>query len=257
MSELSRKYISPIALLLVFLVLVFQAVGYAEERHKELRVAVATNFIRTADELADNFAKESDIAVIRSSGATGLLYSQIVNGALYDLFLAADEIRPVLLHQQGLCEEPFTYAGGRVVLWSGRTDLDESENWQKVIMRPDISRVAIANPVTAPYGSAAVGAMEQAGISEIMKPRLVYGQNVGQAFQYGQQGAADMAFVSLSFALSEQGRHGKKWLLPEAEPVVQKGCILAGSKNKDSVLALIAFFQTEQAKTILAEFGYK
>ena len=252
----SLKYLSRLFVIMLINILPLAGPSKTVFAQDAIKVAVATNFIRTADELVDSFAKETDITVIRSTGATGMLYSQIVNGAPYDLFLSADTMRPELLHQKGLCDEPFTYAGGRVVLWSARTDLDESENWQKVIMRPDIDRVAIANPATAPYGSAAVAAMERAGIREIMKPRLVYGQNVGQTFQYGWQGAADMAFVSLSFALSEQGRLGKTWLLPEADPVIQKGCLLADSKNKESVHELIAFFRTGRARTILAEFGY-
>ena len=255
-KKMNIKHLSRFFVMLFLGALLLAGPTTRSQAQDAIKIAVATNFIRTADELAGSFAKESDIVVIRSSGATGLLYSQIVNGAPYDLFLSADETRPELLYRQGLCEEPFTYAGGRVVLWSARTDLDESENWQKVIMRSDISRVAIANPETAPYGRAAFAAIERAGIGGLMKPRLVYGQNVGQAFQYGGQGAADMAFVSLSFALSEQGRRGKTWRLPEAEPVVQKGCLLAGSKNKESVHELLAFFRTGQAKTILSESGY-
>jgi len=257
MSVLSRKYIFPMAPLLVFLVLVSQTVGYASEGQKELHVAVATNFIRAMDAIADSFKKKAGINLIRSTGATGMLYSQIVNGAPFDLFLAADEKRPELLYRQGLCEEPFTYAGGQVVLWSNRTDLDETENWQEVVGRNDIIKIAIANPETAPYGTAAVQAMEQAGIKEKADKQLVYGQNVGQAFQYGRQKAADLAFVAQSFALSEQGREGKTWLLPEAPLVIQNGCLLKDSPNRESVKSLIAFFQTPQAKTILAEFGYK
>ena len=220
-------------------------------------MAVATNFISTMEELAGHYEKETGITLKRSSSATGVLYAQILNGAPYDLFLAADEVRPKLLHRQGLCEEPFVYAGGRVVLWSSRKDLDESADWQQVIIGNNISRIAMANPETAPYGAAAMKALVRAGITEQVKKRLVYGQNVGQAFQYGHQGAVDMAFVALSFALSEQGRNGRTWLVPEAPPVIQKGCLVKNSANKDSAKKLISYLRTEKAQNILYESGYQ
>jgi molybdate transport system substrate-binding protein len=257
MTVIACKLHIKIAHLLLVSGLFFFTVSLASAGRKEIRVAVATNFIRTADELSDHFAKESDIAVIRSSGATGMLYSQMVNGAPYDLFLAADEERPELLHQQGLCEEPFTYASGRVVMWSGRKDLSDAENWQQVIVRSDISRIAMANPETAPYGEAAMQAIKKAGLKQELRKHLVYGQNVGQSFQYGQQGAADLAFVAQSFALSEHGRKGKTWLLPEALPVKQKGCMLKDSTNKEMVLDFIAYLQSDKPRKILSEYGYE
>ncbi|MDX1775256.1 MAG: molybdate ABC transporter substrate-binding protein [Desulfobulbales bacterium] len=257
MKSAKRKNFLSTTILLVLCLLLISAVERAYAGRGEIRVAVATNFIRTMDEFAHGFEKESGIRVKRSSSATGMLYSQIINGAPYDLFLAADAKRPELLHRQGVCDKPFAYADGRVVLWSSRKDLDEAQNWLQVLVRDDIQRIALANPATAPYGEAAMQALAKAGLIEQVDKRLVYGQNVGQAFQYGQQGAADLAFVSRSFALSEQGQKGKTWPLPEAPPVVQKACLLKNSKNKDSVRDLIAYLQTEQAKTILSEFGYE
>ena len=99
--------------------------------------------------------------------------------------------------------------------------------------------------------------LQKTGLEQRLQKHLVFGQNVGQAFQYSQQGAVDLAFVAFSLALSEHGRKGKTWLLPEALPVVQKGCTLKSSANRESVHDLIAYLQTEQAKNILAEFGYE
>lgn len=233
------------------------AVGQAVAGQNEIRAAVATNFIRTMDEFADRYNKKTGTRVKRSSSATGMLYSQIINSAPFDVFLAADEKRPDLLYQQGLCEEPFVYASGKVVLWSNREDLAETENWRQVIVRDDILRIAIANPGTAPYGEAAVKAIQRTGLEQELQKRLVYGQNVAQAFQYAQHGAADLAFVALSFALSEHGKKGKTWLLPEAPPVLQKGCILKSSSQKEPVQDFIAFLQTDQAQNILSEYGYE
>jgi len=242
---------------LLVAILFFAASAKGATGREELRVAVPTNFIRAMDVIADHFQKQTGISVKRSSSASGILYAQIVNNGPYDLFFSADEKRPELLFRQGLCEEPFTYAIGEVVLWSGRMDLDESENWRQVIMRDDIKRVAIANPVAAPYGEAAVKALNERGIQDKVKGRLVYGLNVGQAFLYARQGAADMAFVARSFALSDQGRQGKIWRLPAAGPVVQKGCLLKSSAHKESARQFVAYLKTAEAGTILSAYGYK
>ena len=220
--------------LILLITLLFIAGSGKEARGQdEIKVAVATNFIPAMDEIAGRYEAETGTRIKCSSSATGILYAQIVNRAPYDLFLAADEKRPELLYQQGLCEEPFIYASGRVVLWSWRADLDETENWRRVTVRDDISRIAMANPETAPYGAATLGAMEKTGLDQKLQRRLVYGQNIGQTFQYGQQRVADLAFVALSLALSEHGRKGKTWDLPEAPPVVQQGCILKAAAAQD------------------------
>ncbi len=257
MSTLGYNYVLRSAIFLLVSGVFFSGAVRGAAGQEEIRVAVATNFMRPMDAIAGDFEKQTGTRVKRSSSATGMLYSQIVNSAPFDLFLAADEKRPELLYQQGLCEEPFVYASGRVVLWSNRVDLGGTENWLQVILGDEILRVAIANPETAPYGEAAMQTIKKAGIEQKLQKLLVYGQNIGQAFQYGQQGAADMAFVAQSFALSEQGRKGKTWLLPEAPPVVQKGCILKNSAQREAVLEFVAYLQTEQSKTILSAFGYE
>lgn len=257
MTVSANKHYIGVALLLFVSWLFALTANLASAGQKEIKVATATNFIQTMDDFADRYEKETGIWVKRSSSATGMLYSQIVNGAPFDLFLAADGERPELLHQQGLCEEPFTYASGRLVMWSGRTDLSEAKNWLQVIVQDDISRIAMANPETAPYGEAAMQAIKKVGLEQKLQKHLVYGQNVGQTFQYGQQGAADLAFVALSFALSEHGRKGKTWLLPETLPVIQKGCILKNSANKELVLDFVAYLQTDRSKILLSEYGYE
>lgn len=251
------KHLIRIALLLLISGPFLSGIDQAAAGQNEIRVAVATNFIRTMEKIASHYEAETGTSLKLSSGATGMLYAQIVNSAPYDLFLAADIERPEFLHQQDLCEAPFAYATGRVVLWSNRLDLNEAESWQQVVVRDDILRIALANPETAPYGAAVTEVLQKTGLGQRLQKHLVFGQNVGQAFQYSQQGAVDLAFVAFSFALSEHGRKGKTWLLREALPVVQKGCTLKSSANRESVHDLIAYLQTEQAKNILSEFGYE
>jgi len=251
-----KQLISIVLLLLVSGILLFRP-GQAAAKDGEIRVAVATNFIRTIEKLASRYEAETGSRLKLSAGATGMLYAQILNYAPYDLFLAADEKRPALLHEKELCETPFTYATGRVVLWSARKDLNQKENWRQVVSRDDIARIAIANPETAPYGEAALAAMRKTGLEQGLQNRLVYGQNVGQAFQYGQQGVVDLAFVAQSFALSEHGRKGKTWLLSEALPVDQMGCILKDSPHKALASNFVAYLHTDRSKTLLSELGYK
>lgn len=244
---------------LTMLVAILFVAGSAEGAtgREELRVAVATNFIRAMDVIADRFEMQTGVEIKRSSSASGILYAQIVNNGPFDLFLSADEKRPALLFQQGLCEEPFTYAIGEVVLWSGRSDLDATETWDKVVLQDDVRRIAVANPSTAPYGEAAVKVLNQSGIQEKVQGRLVYGLNVGQAFQYAGHGAADIAFTARSYALSDLGQRGETWDLPGAPSVIQNGCILNRSAHRKSAREFAAYLKTAEAKNILATFGYR
>jgi len=237
------------------LLLVASAAGALAQ--DSIKVAVATNFIMVMDVIADGYEKQTGVKIKRSSSASGILYSQIMNHAPFDLFLSADEKRAALLHRQGLCEEPFTYATGEVVLWSGRSDLKGSATWQEAVLRDDLGRLAIPNPATAPYGEAAVQSLSKQGLLKKVRDRLVFGQNVGQAFQYAKHGSADIAFVARTYTLSEYGREGITWQVPEAEPVIQDGCILSRSAKKESVREFVAYLATAEAKIILSAYGYQ
>lgn len=251
------KYLSRIFVILLISILLLSGTEKRAICQNEIKVAVATNFTRAMEVIADRYEKQNDTVIKPSSSATGILYAQIINGAPFDLFLAADEKRPNLLYQLGLCEKPFTYAIGKIVLWSSRSDLDETQNWPQVILQDDIRRIAIPNPETAPYGEAAVQALKKSGMEEKVHNRLVYGQNVGQAFQYGRQGSADLAFVGRTYALSELGRQGTTWPLPEAPPVIQNGCILKHNGARETVQDFVAYLRTTEVKNILATFGYE
>jgi len=251
------KNISRFLVILFIAILFFSGAAKNAWAREELRVAVATNFIRAMDAIAERFEKQTGIMVRRSSSASGILYAQIINNGPYDLFFSADEKRPMLLFREGLCEKPFTYATGEVVLWSGRSDLDAAKKWDAVVLQDDIRRIAVANPATAPYGEAAVKALKERGIQDTIQSRLVYGLNVGQAFQYAGQGAADFAFTARSYALSDIGRRGETWELPEAPPVIQDGCILRRSAHRESALEFAAYLKTDEVKDILAAYGYR
>jgi molybdate transport system substrate-binding protein len=220
-------------------------------------VAVASNFMGAMEKIADAYESETGVKLQTVYSSTGKLYAQIKQGAPYDLFFAADAERPELLAQEGLCEEPFIYAIGEAVLWTKNKALADAEHWQDVIVRDDINKIAVSTPQTAPYGTAAFEALNRQGILSRIENKLVYGHNVAQPFQFAFHGSVDLGFTALSLALSDKGKQGVFWLIPEADKVVQKGCVVKSTKNKHGVGAFLAFFQLSSTKTILNEFGYK
>lgn len=240
-----------IVLLLLFL---FTSVVQAETA-ASLRVAVAANFINVMDRVAPMYTAISGPVVQSTYGATGKLYAQIKNGAPYDLFLAADRSRPQLLYEAGVCETPFPYAYGSVVLWSWDTAI-KADKWQDVLGSHQ-GKIAIANPATAPYGTKAHEVMQKAGLVASITPRLVYGQSVGQTFVFVQTENTRFGFVALSQALSEQGRKGQYWPVVEAEHVDQWGCVVKRSENTVAAQQLVHFFTSEDAKKIFHNLGYR
>lgn len=220
-------------------------------------VAVAANFMAAMEAIAAAYEAQTGEKVQTVYSSTGRLYAQITNGAPYDLFLAADAERPELLAREGVCEESFVYALGEAVLWSKKTSLAPAKQWQDVVARDDIRKIAVSSPQTAPYGAAALAAVKKEDLAGAVDNKLVYGENVAQAFQFAYHGSADLAFTALSFALSAEGRKGVYWQMPEAEKVVQKGCVLKQTKNRAGVAAFVDFLHGQRAQAILHEFGYK
>jgi len=243
--------------LVLIITLVLSNFLLARAGQEELRIAVAANFIRPMDEIAALFEGQSGIRVKCSYSSTGQLYAQIVNGAPFDLFLAADQKRPQILFNQGLAGEPFVYARGQVVLWTARGDLAAIDAWRTVVERDDVRKIAIPNPETAPYGEAAAAIVRATGLWPVLRKRFVYGQNVAQAFQYGQLGVVDAAFTSFSYGMSPDGAKGKCWPLAEAESVVQQGCLLNKAQNPAVARQFVDFLLSDQAKNISAAYGYR
>lgn len=229
---------------------------FAEERQAPM-VAVASNFMGAMEKITAAYEAKTGVKLQTVYSSTGKLYAQVKQGAPYDLFFAADAKRPEILAEEGLCEEPFVYAAGEAVLWTKNKALADSKYWQDVVVRDDINKIAVSNPQTAPYGAAAFEALNRNGILSLIENKLVYGHNVAQPFQYAFHGSVDIGFTALSLALSEKGKQGVYWRMQEAEPVVQKGCVIKKTKNKHGVEAFLAFFRQPGTKTIQNEFGYK
>lgn len=160
-----------------------------------------------------------------------------------------------LLYKKGICEKPFAYASGSVVLWSWDTEIT-GDSWQEALLASK-GKIAIANPATAPYGTKGFEAIQKAGLIDSVNSRLVYGQSVGQTFVFVQTGNTQMGFIALSQSLSKKGQKGKHWVIPEAEHINQWGCVNKKSKNRAAAELLLSFLATDDTKKTLSSLGYR
>lgn len=240
-------------LLLAFLFMLFST---ATAHSAPLKVACAANFTAPMKELAARYETATGKTVHCAFGSTGMLYGQIINGAPYDLFFAADRARPAKLLAEGLAFEPTTYAHGKVVLWSSKAALRDMEQWQAVIASPGVTRIGIANPKTAPYGEKALKAMTENGLFELVKLKLAFGKSVGTAFQYAYTGSADASFVALSQAISPKGTAGRYWPVPEAGIVEQAACVL-NHGNVEAAKQFLEWLGGKAARSLISGYGYE
>lgn len=223
----------------------------------EIRVAVATNFKGAMSAVADRFEAATGHEVTLSFGSTGSHYAQIVNGAPFHAFFAADARRPERLEAEGIAVagSRFTYAIGRLTLWSPREGYVDSEG--RVLARAHFRRLAIANPKLAPYGEAARQALDALGLWERLAPQLVRGENVGQTFQFVASGNAELGFVAWS-QIRQPGRQteGSYWQVPRDlhSPIEQQAVLL---DDADAARELLAFVRGAEASTLIRHFGYE
>lgn len=231
----------------------FHQTLFAEER---LTIGVAANFMLPFQEISLAFENKHDIKINATYTSTGNLYGQIIHGAPYDLFLAADERRPERLLKEGLTHSTFVYARGRAVLWTAKKQICEVKEWQEALMMQGISKISIANPETAPYGSAALQALKKVGLEEIVTKKLVFAQNVVQSFQYAHTESVDVGFCALSSVFSEQGKKGCYFLIDQAPVIIQRACIITGSGKRKLAEKFAAFLSSPDAQNIKTKFGY-
>jgi molybdate transport system substrate-binding protein len=236
----------------VFIVVLLLGSGVAQAG--EVRVAVAANFTAAMREIAASFESASGHRTIVSYGSTGKLYTQIIHGAPFDVLLSADQERPELLEQRQKASGRFTYAIGRLVLWSRTAgqDLD-----QQTLQTAAFKRLAIANPKTAPYGTAAVEILEELGLYPHLRPRLVVGDSIVQAHQFVATGNAELGLLALAqIALTDQG---SRWLVPESlhTPVRQDAVLLARGDRNPAALAFLDYLKGPSAQGIVRRYGYE
>jgi molybdate transport system substrate-binding protein len=223
----------------------------------ETRVAVAANFTEPAKAIAARFEARTGHKAILSFGASGQFYTQIANGAPYEVFLSADAERPAKAEGDGLAVSGtrFTYATGRLVLFSKTPGLVDAKG--AVLARGRFEKLAIADPKVAPYGQAAVETLTRLKLYDALKPKIVTGSSITQAFQYVRTGAAEVGFVALSQVINEQ--RGSRWVVPAADhtPIDQQAVLLKAGGGNDAAKAFMAFLKTQEAKAIIRRYGYE
>ena len=227
-----------------------------------MRVAAAADLNTAFRDLITRFGASHDVDVAVSFGSSGTLYAQLLNQAPFDMFFSADLAYPNQLASRGLTvpQSEFTYAVGRLVLWTPSTSaLDVERQGLQALTAATIAHVAIANPEHAPYGRAAVAAMQSAGVYDGLRPKLVMGENVAQAMQLVQRGAADAGIVALSLALAPNATDtGRRFEIPiETYPrIEQGGTILRWAADVDAARALRGFVLSASGRAILEQHGF-
>ena len=224
-----------------------------------VQVAVAANFTAPAKALAEVLAKTTGHEARLSFGATGAFYTQIKNGAPFDVFLAADNERPLKLEKEGdtVPGTRFTYAQGQLVLWSAKPGFVDDQG--AVLKGGTFNKLAIANPKLAPYGAAAVQTMEKLGLMAALQPKLVTGESIGQTYTFIATGNAELGFVALSQVL-EGGKlkGGSAWVVPaqDHEPIVQDAVMLKRAANNPAAKAWMTLLHSTGAKDLIRSYGY-
>lgn len=225
----------------------------------EARIAVAANFAEPIKAIASVLEKTTGHTLKISVGATGGLYAQIKNGAPFDVMLSADTKTPAQLETDGLAQpgSRFTYATGKLVLWSA--DAAKVDAQGAVLKGDGFRKVAIANPKTAPYGAAAVEAMDKLGLAAALTPKLVTGESIGQTYNFVHTGNAEIGFVAMSQVL-EGGRlkGGSMWVVPQNlyAPIQQDAVLLKRGANNEAAVALMRLLKSPNIKDLIRSYGY-
>jgi molybdate transport system substrate-binding protein len=243
-----------IVIAFVVIILTISGSAFAEEK---ISVAVAANFISAFKEIAADFEAKTKIKIEGTFSSTGNLYSQITNGAPYDLFLSADEERPAKLYKDGAAHTPFIYARGQVILWSANKDFCQAKSWQDALKKEQVQKIAIANTQSAPYGAAAKKALEKSGMWDALQSKLVNAQDIAQSFQYASTFAVGAGFCAMSAAISPEGKKGCFFVLDEAPEIIQSACLLKRTANRAAVEKFVEYLASPAAKEIKVRYGYR
>jgi molybdate transport system substrate-binding protein len=230
------------------------AIAYEEQ----VQVAVAANFVPPFKEIAAEFQKATGHTTQLSAGSSGKFYAQIKNGAPFEVFFSADDERPKLLEEEGLGVRGsrFTYAVGRLVLWSPDPQLVKGE---ETLRSDKFKHLAMANPKTAPYGTAAMQAMMKLNVWDQLQPKIVQGENQGQTSGFIDSGNAELGFLALSQVLDPalKGK-GSRWDVPTSlhDPIAQDVVLLTKGQHNPAAKALLDFVRGPQGLQIIERYGY-
>ena len=225
----------------------------------EVQVAVAANFTAPMQRIAAEFEKDTGHKAVLAFGATGKFYAQIVNGAPFEVLLAADDETPARLETEHrtVPGTRFTYATGKLALWSAKDGVVDSQG--QVLKTGDYAHLAIANPKTAPYGAAAIETLTKLNLLDRVQGKLVQGENIAQAYQFVSTGNAPLGFVALA-QVYRDGRFtsGSGWIVPANlhAPIRQDAVILSKGGANPAAQALEGYLKSDKAREIIRSYGY-
>ena len=229
----------------------------AQAHAGDVQVAVAANFTEPAKDIAAAFEKTTGNHVVMSFGASGPFFSQIEQGAPFEVFLSADAERPAKLEADGFGVKGsrFAYAYGQLVLWSPTPGLVDNEG--AVLAKGNFDHLSLADPAAAPYGAAAVETLKKLGLYDKLQPKIVKGASIAQAFTFVQTKAADLGFVALSQVIKSPG--GSEWIVPKADytPIDQQAVLLKPGAADPAAKAYLDFLKSPQAVAIIKSYGYE
>ncbi len=223
----------------------------------DIQVAVAANFTEPAKEIAAAFKKATGKEAGLVFGSSGAFYTQITQGAPFDVFLSADPDRPMKAESDGVGVPGtrFTYAIGRLVLYSTQAGLVDDGG--KVLARGNFNKLSIADPTAAPYGVAAIRTMTKMGVYSKVAKKIVKGSSIAQAYQFVSTGAAELGFAALSQVINQPG--GSRWVVPMAmhKPINQQAILLFNGAKKPEATAFLKFLKGPEARAIIKRYGYE
>ncbi len=225
----------------------------------QVQVAVAANFAAPMQKIAADFERDTGHKAVLAFGSTGKFYSQVKNGAPFEVLLAADDETPAKMEQEGLAVSGsrFTYAIGRLVLWSAQPGVVDAKG--AVLKKGGFAHLALANPKLAPYGAAAMETMARLGVNDSLQSKFVQGENIAQTYQFVQSGNAELGFVALSQVYKDgKVTGGSAWIVPADlySPIRQDAAVLANGKGKPAAEALMKYIKGDKAKATIKSFGY-
>lgn len=221
----------------------------------QTNVAVAANFTDAAKEIAAAFKQKTGHEAVLSFGSTGQLYTQITQQAPFQILLSADAERPMKAVEEGLGvpDSRFTYAVGKLVLWSKNPDLVRGE---ATLKGAGFNKLALANPTAAPYGAAAVETLKALQVYDAVQPKIVQGNNISQTYQFIDTGNAEVGFIALSQLAGNNT--GSRWLVPQKlyTPIRQDAVLLKKAASNEAAVAFMSFLKSAEARAIIEKYGY-
>ena len=229
---------------------------------KQIRVAAAADLQMAMPEIAKAFEAQSGVNVDVVYGSSGNFFAQIQNGAPLDLFFSAGSEYPQKLAESGFAEphSSVIYGVGSIVLWmpASASCNPEAEGW-KCLRQSSVKKIAIANPEHAPYGRAAMAALQKAGIYDELKAKLVLGENISQAAQFVQSGNAQAGILAYSLTRSAALSGGKQWAIPKElyPPIEQTVIVLKSSKEKAAARDFVKYVTQGPGRAVLEKFGFQ